>query len=81
MPPRLEERTHLRDGFRVSADLVRYHQTGVASGWVEVDGERTEVDPETWVSTRDHSWGVRYDVGPPPTDRGDTTPSRPASGS
>jgi hypothetical protein len=73
VPPRLEERTHLRDQFRVSADLVRYHQTGVASGWVEVDGERTEVDPETWVCTRDHSWGVRYDVGPPPTDRGDTT--------
>ena len=73
VPPRLEERTHLRDGFRVSADLVRYHQTGVASGWVEVDGERTTVDPETWVCTRDHSWGVRYDVGPPPTDRGDTT--------
>jgi hypothetical protein len=71
VPPRLEERTHLRDGFRVSADLVRYHQTGVPSGWVEVDGVRTEVDPETWVTTRDHSWGVRYDVGPPATDRGD----------
>jgi hypothetical protein len=24
--------------------------------------------PESWVSTRDHSWGVRYDVGTPPTD-------------
>ena len=73
VPPRLEERTHLRDQLRVSADLVRYHQTGVASGWVEVDGERTTVDPDNWVCTRDHSWGVRYDVGPPPTDRGDTT--------
>lgn len=73
VPPRLEERTHLRDQYRISADLVRYHQTGVASGWVQVDGARTEIDPETWVCTRDHSWGVRYDVGPPPTDRGDTT--------
>lgn len=73
VPPRLEERTHLRDQFRVSADLVRYHQTGVASGWIEVDGERTEVKPESWVCTRDHSWGVRYDVGPPPTDRSDST--------
>ncbi len=73
VPPRLEERTHLRDGFRVSADLVRYHQTGTASGWVELDGERTEIEPDQWVSTRDHSWGVRYDVGPPPSDRGDTT--------
>src|ERR1019366_5170778 len=38
VPPRLEERTHNRDQFRVSADLVRYHQTGVASGWIERDG-------------------------------------------
>ena len=52
----------------MSAELVRYHQTGVASGWVEVDGERTEITPETWVSTRDHSWGVRYGVGVPLTD-------------
>ncbi len=72
VPARLEERTHLRDQFRTSADLVRYHQTGVASGWVEVDGARTEISPDTWVSTRDHSWGVRYDVGPPATGRGDT---------
>ena len=69
VPPRLEERTHLRDQYRVSADLVRYHQTGVARGWVEVDGERADVDPDSWVSTRDHSWGVRYDVGPPAPDR------------
>jgi len=69
VPPRLEERTHMRDQYRVSADLVRYHQVGVASGWIEVEGERTEVDPETWVSTRDHSWGVRYDVGLPAADR------------
>ena len=63
VPPLLEDRTHTRAGYRVSADLVRYHQIGVGSGWVEVDGERTEIDPDTWVSTRDHSWGVRYDVG------------------
>lgn len=69
VPPNLEERTHSRDQYRVSADLVRYHQTGVAEGWIEVDGERIEVDPDTWVSTRDHSWGVRYDVGLPPADR------------
>ena len=73
VPPRLEERTHNRDQFRVSADLVRYHQTGVASGWVERDGERTEVSSDTWVATRDHSWGVRYDVGPPPADRRQTS--------
>lgn len=73
VPPQLEERTHLRDTYRVSAELVRYHQTGVGHGWVEVDGERTEIDAASWVSTRDHSWGVRYDVGPPPPDRPDRT--------
>ncbi len=66
--PFLEDRTNTRAGYRVSSDLVRYHQIGVASGWVEVDGERTEIEPDSWVSTRDHSWGVRYDVGQPLTD-------------
>jgi hypothetical protein len=70
LPPATEERTHQRTplGYRVSADLVRYHQIGTASGWVEIDGERHTIDPEEWVSTRDHSWGVRYDVGTPATD-------------
>lgn len=67
-PPAFEDRTHMRSGYRVSADLVRYHQIGRCSGWIEVDGERTEMSPDTWVSTRDHSWGVRYGVGLPPTD-------------
>jgi hypothetical protein len=70
LPPATEERTHQRTplGYRVSADLVRYHQIGTASGWIEFEGERVEMDPDQWVSTRDHSWGVRYDVGTPPTD-------------
>jgi hypothetical protein len=70
LPPAAEERTHQRTplGYRVSADLVRYHQIGTASGWIELDGIRYEMDPDEWVSTRDHSWGVRYDVGTPPTD-------------
>jgi hypothetical protein len=74
--PQLEERSHRRSpsGYRVATDLVRYHQIGLASGWVEVEGERTEITPETWVSTRDHSWGVRYDVGLPPTDVDPTDP-------
>jgi hypothetical protein len=68
VPPFVEERTHLRSQYRTSAELVRYHQTGVASGWVEIDGERIEIRSDAWVSTRDHSWGVRYDVGVPPVD-------------
>ena len=70
VPPFLENREVHRasDGARVDADIVRYHHIGTASGWVEVDGERTELDDETWVSTRDHSWGVRYMVGAPVAD-------------
>jgi len=68
VPPFVEDRSHSRRGYRVTTDLVRYHQIGVATGWVEIDGVRTEISPHTWVSTRDHSWGVRYDVGLPPSD-------------
>ncbi|GMU78776.1 MAG: hypothetical protein AMXMBFR46_15700 [Acidimicrobiia bacterium] len=69
-PPFLEhpEQHRSRDGFRLDADIVRYHQAGVARGWVEVDGQRTELADTTWVSTRDHSWGVRYGVGEPVAD-------------
>lgn len=57
-----------RDGMRLDADIVRYHQIGVGSGWAEVDGERFELTTDTAVSTRDHSWGVRYMVGAPVAD-------------
>lgn len=68
LPPTLEDRTVHQDGYRTSADLVRYHQIGVGTGWVEVDGERTDLAAGGCVSTRDHSWGVRYGVGVPPPD-------------
>ena len=68
LPTAFEDRTVHQDGFRTSADLVRYHQIGVGSGWVEVEGERTELTTADCVSTRDHSWGVRYGVGVPPPD-------------
>ncbi len=68
LPATLEDRTVHQDGYRTSADLVRYHQIGVGSGWVEVEGERTELELGSCVSTRDHSWGVRYGVGVPPPD-------------
>lgn len=70
VPPALENREHhrSRDGLRLDADIVRYHHIGVATGWVEVDGERSEFTHETSVSTRDHSWGVRYMIGAPVED-------------
>jgi len=66
--PEFEHRGHIRQGYRVGADLVRYHQIGRCSGWLKIDGEHIEMTPDTWVSTRDHSWGVRYGIGQPRTD-------------
>ena len=70
VPPALEEREVRRsaDGYRLDTDMVRYHHTGTARGWAELDGARVEFDDTTWVSTRDHSWGVRYQVGQPIED-------------
>jgi hypothetical protein len=66
-PPSLEDRWPDRspDGYRVSHDVLRYHQVGVAHGWVEVDGTRTDITPESWISIRDHSWGIRPGIGLP----------------
>lgn len=71
VPARLERRDvqRSRRGYRLDAEVLRYHQIGVVeSGWVEVDGARTECTPDTWFTTRDHSWGVRQDVGQPAAD-------------
>ena len=69
-PPAMEEEeTHIsRSRSRIDADIMRFHQSGVARGWVEVEGERTEVDDRAWVGARDRSWGVRYGVGQPLDD-------------
>ena len=70
VPPRLEQRDRrrARRGSRLDIEVLRYHQIGVPSGWVEVDGVRSAITPATWFTTRDHSWGVRQDVGLPRTD-------------
>lgn len=50
-------------GYRRSADQIRFHQIGVASGWIEIEGVRVNVDQ--WMMARDRSWGVRPSVGGP----------------
>ena len=69
VPAFLEDREIKRspDGRRVDSDIVRFHQTGTASGWVEVGGERTAITAG-WVAARDRSWGVRYMIGDPARD-------------
>lgn len=69
-PAFFEDRHIQRDehGFRVVSNVVRYHQAGVPTGWIEIEGKRQDVNPDEWFCYRDHSWGVRLDVGAPPTD-------------
>jgi len=65
MPAFFEDRHKQReiDGFRIGSDVIRYHQIGTPSGWVEIEGQRIEIIPEEWTEYRDHSWGTRLDVG------------------
>ena len=42
---------------RVQEDARRFYQNGIVTGWIEVDGERIEIDPDRWWFGRDHSWG------------------------
>lgn len=70
LPPFLETHEFRRQlgGYRVDNDLVRYHQSGVPTGWLEVNSQRYDVTPDNFYCTRDHSWGVRYGVGDEPQD-------------
>ncbi len=70
LPPFLERKDAQREplGFRIQSDLLRYHQSCTINGWVRVDGERIEVRDSDWFGFRDHSWGLRMDVGDPAPD-------------
>jgi hypothetical protein len=70
LPPFLERKDAQREphGFRIQSDLLRYHQSSTISGAVWIDGEKIEVRDEEWFGFRDHSWGVRMDVGEPAPD-------------
>lgn len=70
LPPFFEDRHLQRDssGFRVISDVVRYHQAGTVSGWIRLDGQVHTARPDEWFAFRDHSWGIRSNVGVEPTD-------------
>jgi hypothetical protein len=68
MPAFFEKRDVVIASGRVASDVIRYHQPGEVSGWIEVDGERIEVSRDDWYGFRDHSWGVREHVGKDPDD-------------
>lgn len=70
MPCFLEQKDAQREphGFRVQSDLLRYHQPVTISGKIWIDGQEIEVRDDEWFGFRDHSWGVRMDVGEPAPD-------------
>jgi hypothetical protein len=58
--PAFEEPAFLKREFgRVMEQGNRFVQTGRWTGFILVDGQRFEVDPQRWWGSRDHSWGVR----------------------
>jgi hypothetical protein len=62
--PAREEHPHFnRLHGRVVEDFRRFDQIGLASGFMEVEGKRIEIND--WWSCRDHSWGVRRYMGVP----------------
>ncbi|MDQ1490282.1 MAG: hypothetical protein QOJ23_2796 [Actinomycetota bacterium] len=70
LPPFLErgDRQRAPVGYRISSDILRYHQAVVVSGWVKIGDETVRIDETRWTGFRDHSWGVRMDVGEMPRD-------------
>ena len=68
MPGFFENRDVVIQSGRAASDVIRFHQAGTVSGWIVIDGERHEVNPEEWFGFRDRSWGIREHVGADPTD-------------
>jgi hypothetical protein len=71
LPPFFEVRNDFRQPItgRVNSNVVRYHQGGIVSGTIWLEGEEHAVDSEEWFGFRDHSWGIRGPiVGSPPPD-------------
>src|SRR4051794_17777133 len=66
--PAVHEQPHLmRAGARAILDASRFAQVGTWSGLIRVDGDDLAVTPETWVGSRDRSWGIRpVGEGEPP---------------
>lgn len=58
--PAIEE-PHFRHqaGVRVVFDYTRLTQFGTWSGWIELDGERLDLDAASTWGSRDRSWGIR----------------------
>jgi hypothetical protein len=54
-----EAHFHQRIGARVVFDYTRLTQFGGWEGWIEIDGELTDLAPGETLGCRDRSWGIR----------------------
>lgn len=68
MPGFFENRDMVIHAGRTASDVIRFHQAGTVSGWIEIEGNRHAVNPDDWFSFRDRSWGIREHVGLDPAD-------------
>lgn len=57
--PIKEPRFTRRIGPRAFMDVTRFTQNGTYEGWINVKGEKIEVNREEFLGTRDRSWGIR----------------------
>jgi hypothetical protein len=68
--PAVEESPHLlRQGGRVILDACRFAQVGTWTGEIRAEGESFTVSDDTWLGTRDRSWGIRGNGEPEPPGR------------
>jgi len=64
---------------RLLSERATYEMTGSAEGFVEIDGTRIDLAPETSAAFRNHSWGFQPGRGGP-RPYGSPMPSRRADG-
>jgi hypothetical protein len=60
MAPHEESPQFARSRGRMQENICRYAQTGRAKGRIKVEGKTYDINPDTWFSHRDHSWGIRW---------------------
>jgi hypothetical protein len=74
-PALLEEPHLMLADTRPILDAQRFAQVGTWSGLLSVDGTELAVTPDTWVGTRDRSWGIRPTGDADPAGRAGEEPA------
>ena len=69
-----EPRHLMHAGSRLMLDGCRFAQVGTWSGTLHAGAHDYEVDPGTWVGSRDRSWGIRPVGEPEPPGRSTEAP-------